>query len=118
MPGTVRPPISFGARKIQASAARQKTTAVTRSAGCQAPSPARSPSITSAAPGMGRPGSLNSTKQRRAQQAISIARLTGRPTAIQRAKERSTASSSSASPARIALGGVPMSVATPPIEPA
>ncbi len=118
MPGMVTAPICFGARIIQATAAAAKTTPTTRSAGCQGPSFSRSPRSTPAAPASGTPGRRKSRKQRRAQQATSITAATGRPIAIQRANDTSTSRSSSAIAANTALGGVPMRVATPPIEPA
>ena len=56
IPGMRTSPICFGERNIQAKAAKPKTSAVTRSAGCQRPSLSRSPAITRAAPGSGLPG--------------------------------------------------------------
>ena len=118
MPGMVRSPICFGARKIQENAASTKTKAVTRSAGCQGPSFSCSRSMRSAAPAMGRPGRRKSTKQSSAQQATSITTLTGSAMVIHRANDTSMSRSSSASPASTALGGVPIKVATPPMDPA
>ncbi len=108
-------PMTFGARSSHASAVRPKTIATRVSSGRMGPSMARSFSITSAASAEMSPGGCR-TRTSSSHPSGSMISVVGSPTIIHCTKPISTSMSSEAAAASTALGGVPMSVATPPME--
>ena len=113
-PGILTPPNTFGARRIHARAVVANTARIYFSAPDRRPRLVPSASTTEAR--LGRLPLTWNNHISNSQHPTSIGTETSMPTTSQLPNPTSIPSRSLAAPANIAFGGVPISVATPPME--